>query len=191
MTAIDSFQWSKLSKREKALLAATVGALFYALIILYYKPRLMEREKLYTQKSALQQEVVALSSALPVLAQKADAVNGEAPSPADVSPVAVSSLPPGAPLSMILEEIGRQARMKEVQLIELRPSPAEQKEGYEILPVQLKTRSRFRSLGEYLAVLEQLPRPVVVYQMKIESTQETSPYILVDMTLHLYKREGV
>ena len=81
--------------------------------------------------------------------------------------------------------------MKGVQLIELKPSLAEKKEGYEILPVQIKSRSRFFNLGEYLSALERLPRPIVVERLKIESTPETSPDIIAEMVLQVYKGGGI
>lgn len=182
----NQLQWSKLSIREKVLAGLTVGMLFYAAIIFYYKPRVMEREKLHTQKAALQQEVSALSSVLPVLIQKVDETKGEEPS----LTVTLPWIDSDASLSMILEEISRQARLQEVQLMELKPSLPEKKAGYEILPLQMRTRSRFRNFGEYLSLLEHLPRPVTVNHLKIESTAETTPYVVVDMTLHIYKKGG-
>lgn len=186
MKPLSQFQWSKLKIREKVLAGLTAGMLLYASLVLYYKPRVMEREKLHTQKTALQQEVSALSSALPVLIQKADETKGVKPFPPAVAPWVDSE----TSLSMILEEIARQARLQEVQLIELKPGIAEKKEGYDILPLQMKTRSRFRNIGEYLASLERLSRPVTVNHLKIESTEETTPYIVVEMTLHIYKKGG-
>jgi Tfp pilus assembly protein PilO len=168
------------------LFGLTVGALFYAGVAFYYKPRVMEREKLSTQRMTLQQEVSALSSALPVLIQKAD----ETKTGASPDVVAAPWIDSDASLSMILEEIGRQARLQEVQLMELKPGPPEKKAGYEVLPLQMKTRSRFRNLGEYLSLLERLPRPVTVNHIKIESTTETTPYVVVEMTLHIYKKGG-
>lgn len=185
MNQLSRFQWSKLTKREKVLAGLSVAMLLYAAIFFYYKPRVMEREKLYTQKAALQQEVSSLSSALPVLLQKADMTKTEKPA------VAIPWIESDASLSMILEEISRQARFQDVQLVELKPSPAEKKAGYEIFPLQMRTRSRFRNLGEYLSSLERLPRPVTVNHLKIESTPETSPFVVVEMTLHIYKKGGV
>ena len=186
MKNLTQLQWSKFSMREKALIALTVGALIYAGVAFYYKPRVMEREKLNTQKAALQQEVSALSSALPVLIQKAD----ETKPRSSPDPIGTAWIDSDASLSGILEEISMQARLQEVQLVELKPNAIEKKEGYEILPLQMKTRSRFRNLGEYLALLERLSRPVTIHHIKIESTAETTPYVLVDMTLHIYKKGG-
>ena len=183
MKQLSQFQWSKLTKREKVLAGLSVGMLLYAAIFFYYKPRVMEREKLHTQKTALEQEVTALSSALPALIQKAAPTKME-------KPVAAPWIESDASLSMILDEIGRQARIQDVQLAELKPSPAEKKAGYEIFPLQIRTKSRFRNLGEYLSSLEQLSRPVTVNHLKIESTAETSPYVVVEMTLHIYKKGG-
>ena len=184
MKPLMQFQWSKLTKREKVLAGLSAGMLLYAAVFFYYKPRVIEREKLHTQKAALQQEVSALSSALPALLQKGEAKKTDQPAGE------ISWIESDASLSMILDEISRQARFQDVQLMELKPSPAEKKAGYEIFPLQIRTKSRFQSLGEYLSSLERLPRPVTVNRLKIESTAETSPYIVVEMTLHIYKKGG-
>lgn len=186
MKQLSQLRWSRLSFREKVLAGLTMGMLVYAGFIFYYTPRVMERKKLHTQKAVLQQEVSALSSALPVLIQNADKTRVEGPS----QQVAAPWIDSDASLSMILEEISRRARLQEVQLIEVKPSLPEKRAGYEVLPLQMRTRSRFRNLGEYLSLLEHLPRPVTVNHLKIESSAETSPYVVVDMTLHIYKKGG-
>lgn len=184
MSLIRQLQWSKLSKRERILFAATVAALFCVLIAFVLQPRLEERRRLNSQKTTLQQEVSSLSSTLPVLLQRAEAAKTD-PS-ASKSEVDLTD----ASLSSILDEIGRQARMREVQVVELKPNVPENKEGFEVLPIQLKSRSRFFNLGDYIAALERLPRPIVVARLKIESTQETNPEVLAEMTLHIYKKGG-
>ena len=75
--------------------------------------------------------------------------------------------------------------------MELKPSPAEKKEGYEILQIQVKSRSRFFNLGDYISALERLPRPIVIERLKIESTAETSPDVIAEMVLQVYKGGGV
>lgn len=186
MSVLTQLQWSKLSKRERILLVSTVGAILYSLIFFIYQPRMAERQRLGEQKKTLQQEVSALSSTLPLLMKKAEAEKGNSAS--DPQSALVLS---DASLSAILEEIGRQARIREVQLVELKPSPAEKKDGYEILPIQMRSRSRFFNLGEYIAALERLPRPIIVEHLKIESTPETSPEVIADMVLRVYKGGGV
>lgn len=186
MKQLAQFRWSKLSIREKALSGLTAGVLLYGAMMFYYQPRVIELKKLSTQKATLQQEVSALSSTLPVLIQKAD----QAKAGTSATPAAIPWIDSDASLSMILEEISRQARLQEVQLMELKPSVVEKKTGYEVLPVQVKTRSRFRNLGDYLSSLERLPRPVTVHHLKIESTTDTTPYVMVEMTLHIYKKGG-
>ena len=185
MSVLSQLQWSKLSKRERILFVSTLAAALYSLVFFVFLPRIAERQRLGEQKKTLQQEISALSTTLPVLMQKVEAEKGKYGSS---EPALILS---DASLSIILEEIGRQARMKGVQLIELKPSLAEKKEGYEILPVQIKSRSRFFNLGEYLSALERLPRPIVVERLKIESTPETSPDIIAEMVLQVYKGGGI
>ncbi|TAK07770.1 MAG: hypothetical protein EPO39_05865 [Candidatus Manganitrophaceae bacterium] len=181
MSVLTQIQWSKLSKRERILFVSTLSAVLYALVFFVYQPRMVERQRLDAQKKTLQQEISALSSTLPILMQKAEGGNRSS------EPVLTLS---DTSLSNILEEIGRQARMREVQLIELKPSLAEMKDGYEILPIQIRSRSRFFNLGEYVAALERLPRPIIVERLKIESTPETSPDVIAEMVLQVYKGGG-
>lgn len=180
MSVFTQFQWSKLSKRERILFVSTLMAALYALTFFVIQPRMAERQRLDAQKKSLQQEVSALSSTIPILMQKAEA-GKTIPTPVVLTDTSLSN---------ILEEIGRQARIKEVQLIELKPSIAEKKEGYEVIPIQIKSRSRFFNLGEYVAALERLPRPIIVERLKIESTPETSPEVIADMILQVYKGGG-
>lgn len=183
MSVLTQRQWSKLSKRERILFVSTMFALLYSFVFFFYQPRMAERRRLDEQKKTLQQEISALSSALPVLMRKAEAAAPSEPPPA----LTLSD----ASLSMILEELSRQARIKEVQLMELKPSPAEKKEGFEILPIQIKIRSRFFNLGDYLFALERLPRPILIERLKIESTFESSPDVIAEMVLQVYKGGGV
>lgn len=183
MSVLNQIQWSKLSKRERILFVSTLVALIYSFVFFFFLPRMAERKRLDEQKRNLQQEISALSSTLPVLMRKAEAAGTPEPEPA--------GLLPDASLSSILEELSRLARIKEVQLIELKPSPVEKKEGYEILSVQIKIRSRFFNFGDYISALERLPRPVIIERLKIESTAETSPEVTAELVLHVYKGGGV
>ncbi len=182
MNILTQLRWSRLSKRERILTVSTFVAVLYALIFFVYQPRIAERQRLNDQKKALQREISALSSTLPILMQKVEAGKANHAAPAVVFS--------DASLSNILEEVERQARIKEVQLIELKPSAAEKKDGYEILPIQVKSRSRFFNLGEYIAALERLPQPIAIERLKIESTPESSPDVVSEMVLQIYKKGG-
>ncbi|MBI3804794.1 MAG: type 4a pilus biogenesis protein PilO [Nitrospirae bacterium] len=184
MSVLSQLQWSKLSRRERILFVTTVMVALCMLIIFVLQPRVVERRKLDSQKKTLQQEISALSSALPILLQRAEAEKANPPSKPRPELVEAS-------LSSILDEIGRKARMREVQVIELKPSLPETKEGIEVLPIQMKTRSRFFSLGDYIAALEGLPRPIAITRLKIESRTETSPEVAAEMTLYIYKKRGI
>lgn len=183
MSVLTQLQWSKLSKRERILFVSTLVAVVYSFLFFFLQPRMAERQRLDEQKKTLQQEISALSSTLPVLMRKAEAIDPSEPEPALVLS--------DASLSLILEELSRQARIKEVQLIELKPSPGEKKEGYEILPIQIKSRSRFFNLGDFISALERLPRPIIIERLKIESTSETSPEVIAEMVLQVYRGGGV
>ena len=184
---LPAFQWSKLSFREKILFFLTVGAILYAAVFLLYLPKAAERRQLHAEKTALEQEVKTLSLTLPTLAQKIDEDGPRSSSETGALFLALSD----DSLSKVLEEIAHAARSRDVQLLDLRPGVIEKRDTYDVLPIQLKTRSRFHNFDRYLATLEKLPRPVIVDRMKIETTQETTPDVVVEMSLLVYMKGGV
>ncbi|MFY9269392.1 MAG: hypothetical protein WAO55_06550 [Candidatus Manganitrophaceae bacterium] len=190
MITLPPFHWSRLSLRERLLFVTTLGAAFYALIFMLLLPRVAERKRLVLQKKSLQEEVSTLSSTLPALMREAQESKKEAER-TDPTPSTEPDPPfTDAPLSMILEELGRQARLRKVRLIELHPAPAEKVESHEVLPLTITTRSRFFNLGNYLLALERLPGPIAVERLKIESTPETSPEVVAEMSLRIYRKGG-
>lgn len=178
--------WNRLTPREKALSAMVIGTIFYVAIAFFYYPNVRESKGLSNEKETLEREVASLTSTLPVLHQKAQSRKRAEPSPRREI---VFSNEEGS-LSRVLEEIGRLARIKQVRLIEVKPSVAEKREDYEILPIQVKVHSRFRNVGEYLLALERLPRPIVIRFLKIETDAQMSPDVEAEMTLHIYKKGG-
>ncbi|MFQ5779956.1 MAG: type 4a pilus biogenesis protein PilO [Nitrospiria bacterium] len=187
MTFAERFKWSRLSLREKGLSLLTLAAVLYAFVVFVYNPKVAERRRLNTQITALQNEVTTLSSALSTLQKKDAAAEGEDPS--RLGGTGRRALIDSNPsLSRLFEEINRLARLRKVRLLELKPSVVEKKEQHEILPLQLKARSRFRDFGMYLLSLEGFPQPVVVDRIKIRSTPQTSPEIVAEITLHFYKK---
>ncbi|MFQ5781273.1 MAG: hypothetical protein ACE5HN_10890, partial [Nitrospiria bacterium] len=153
MTFTERFKWSRLSLREKGLFLLTLAAVLYAFFVFVYSPKIAQRRRLNTQITTLQQEVTTLSLALSALQKKGAAAEREDPSRLSGAGrmVLIDSDPS---LSRLLEEVNRQARLRKVELLELKPSVVEKRGQYEVLPLQLKARSRFRDFGMYLLSLE-------------------------------------
>src|SRR5712691_3299702 len=105
MKKIDQIRWSNFSKREKILVALTVGSIFYAILLFFYFPQRSQWKRLHAQKSSVEQEVSALSSALPEMMRKADGSGAALPLMVSI-PFPVSD----SALSAILEEVNQTAR---------------------------------------------------------------------------------
>lgn len=183
MTRADRLKWwSQLSTREKGLCVLTLGAVCYAFVVFLYHPRLAERERLSSRMTNLRQEITALSSTLATLRQKTSS-GGE-----KIHIQGVGLIDSGPRLSRLLHKIHRQARVQRVELLEIKPNVPENRDSYRMLPLEIKTRSRFQDLGLYLLSLERLSDPVVIDRIIIRSDPQTSPEVVAEMTLHVYKR---
>ena len=90
-------------------------------------------------------------------------------------------LPGGTRLSSFLEELNRLARLRQVEIISIRPEGFEDKGTYLKMVLRIDLKSRFRHLGEYLMMLENLPRAIIVNDIKIESSPENNPYIIAQL----------
>jgi len=174
--------WSRLSKREKVLCILTFGAVCYSFVVFFYNPRVAEREGLNLQRVHLAEEITRLRSTLADLREdgpiEREAVHLEG---ADL----INS---GPMLSRFLHKIFTQARGQRVELLEIKPKLLEKKGSHRVLPLVLKTRSRFRDLGLYLLALEGFSEPVVIDRIIIRSDLKTSPEVVAELTLHVYRR---
>jgi hypothetical protein len=173
--------WSNLSKREKVLCVLTFGAVCYSLLVFFYNPRVAERDRLNSQKIKLGEEVTQLTSTLEALREKTLV----APEPILVQEAGL--IDSGPMLSRFLHKIYTQARGQRVELLEIRPNVLESKGAYQVLPLVLKTRSRFRDLGLYLLSLERFSEPIVIDRIIIRSDLKTSPEVVAELTLHVYR----
>ncbi|MFQ5580853.1 MAG: hypothetical protein ACE5FZ_09590 [Nitrospiria bacterium] len=174
--------WSKLSKREKILCVLTLGAVCYSFLVFSYNPRVAAREKLNSQILDLSEEVTRLGSTLETLRE-------DGPAEQEISPVQDAGfIHSGTMLSKLLHKMYRQARGQRVELLEIKPNVLENKGAYRVLPLDLKTRSRFRDLGLYLLSLERFPEPVVIDRIIIRSDLKISPEVVTELSLHVYRR---
>jgi Tfp pilus assembly protein PilO len=87
-------------------------------------------------------------------------------------------LPGGNELSSLIEELTRLARLRQVDFVSIRPLNIEEKGAYMQLTLKIDVKARFRQFGEYLLMLEDLPRAIIVEEVRIETTPETSPFVI-------------
>lgn len=105
---------------------------------------------------------------------------------AEFSGKAEDLFPGGSRLSSLLEEMTRLARLRQIEFVSVRPDAIEDKGTYLQLTLQIDVQSRFRELGDYLLMLENLPRAVVVKDLKVESRADLNPSVLAHLKTVTY-----
>ncbi len=78
------------------------------------------------------------------------------------------------------------ARLRRIEFVSVRPEAIEDKGTYLQLTLQIDTQSRFRELGEYLLMLENLPRAVIVKDLKVEGLSQDGPSVLSHLKTMTY-----
>jgi Tfp pilus assembly protein PilO len=178
---IQKLDWAKLSVRERVLAAVTLGAVLfgaYFLLILPAKSRIL---KLDTQASLLSGEIgqaQVMNAQRRAQVQELDQARRDREVADEISFKAPDILPGGNELSSFLEELTRLARLRQVDFVSIRPQSVEDRETYTQMNLNIDVKARFRQFGEYLLMLEDLPRAIIVEEVRVETTPETSPFII-------------
>jgi Tfp pilus assembly protein PilO len=175
------FDFYKLSTRERILFALTTAAVFFALIVYLLMPMVRNAKGLTAQTDTLKAEIDQGMTRIPPLRKQAEALRQGSQATgvsADVSGKAGDLFPGGSRLSALLEEMTRLARLRQVEFVSVRPDAIEDKGTYLQLTLQIDVQSRFRELADYLLMLENLPRAVIVKDLKVETRTDVSPAVL-------------
>ena len=80
----------------------------------------------------------------------------------------------------------RLARLRQIEFVSVRPEAIEDKGAYFQLTLQIDVQSRFREFGDYLLMLENLPRAVIVKELKVETRTDLNPSILAHLKTVTY-----
>lgn len=104
--------------------------------------------------------------------------------------VTQSKLPSDRQLSSILKGLVGDDVKKGVKFISLRPLPLEPKGEYFKLPFQTAIQARFQSFGEYLEMIEEMPRIVTVENFRIEAKEESLPLLSMQLFMSTYVLGG-
>lgn len=78
-------------------------------------------------------------------------------------------------LSFLLEEFTRLARGTKVDFIAIKPTMVEDKGRYMELKLSIDLRAKYQQLGEYVKALEDLPRGMVINDIRIELNLASHP----------------
>jgi Tfp pilus assembly protein PilO len=174
-------EWKKLTMRERVLWVVTWGVVFGVLFSMFWKPSRIRIHEGNAQQVSLKKEVQQLSATIKDLQQRhpdTDAGSEKRDVTGELSLRTSEVMPGGSRLSAYLEELTRLARFRQVEFVAIRPEGVQDKGVYLQLTLRIDVKSRFRELAEYLAMLESLPRAIVVEELSIESNAEAIPFIM-------------
>lgn len=105
-------------------------------------------------------------------------------------------LPSESPTSAILEELTKRGKELNVEFISITPKPvtiprgspaATSKLKYKVLPIEIKMKATYRSLAEYLSILENLERSfATISGFQIKKDEKIFPKLNVNLLIYTY-----
>jgi Tfp pilus assembly protein PilO len=179
----------KLSTRERVLFILTASAVLFGYLTYFMMPMIRSARDLTVQKVSLKAEIDRGMAQIPLLRKRAEELYQASTAQdvsAEISGKAGDLFPGGSRLSSLLEEMTRLARLRQIEFVSIRPDAIEDKGTYFQLTLQIDVQSRFRELGDYLLMLENLPRAVVVKELKVETRADLNPSILAHLKTVTY-----
>jgi Tfp pilus assembly protein PilO len=186
---IKRLDWTRLTWRERILAILTVAVVGIGMIWMFLMPVKEQNERGLAQIETLKGEIKRTQAMVTELKSKILEVRraqGEAEKEKGASPDLSDVMLWGDRLSSFLEELTRLGHQHGVDFLMLRPEVVSGNGDYLELNLQMTVRSRFRQLGEYLMKLENLPRAMIVEDIKIETSTETTPYITAHLKTSMY-----
>ena len=181
---LQRLDWTKLNLRERALLIITGVVVLWGGVSMFLMPKVKQVEQYRAEIANLTANISRDSGLLPSLRTRVERLQSQKSTRGVVRGVSLKAsdvLPGGTQLSSFLEELNRLARHHQVEFVSIRPEGIEDKEAYLEMILRINLKSRFRQLGEYLMMLENLPRAIIVKDIKIESSAENDPYIMTQL----------
>jgi Tfp pilus assembly protein PilO len=185
---IKIFDISRLAPRERILLIITAVVIVFAVWSYLFLPKYRQARDARAQIKLAQAEIAKLSIQLPEMQKKAEVFRSiQKAGTAGGSTAKIGDLMPGGSrLSSLLEEMTRLARLQQVEVISIRPESIEDKGNYLELSIRIDLKSRFREMGDYLLMLENLPRAIRVKEVKVETNASIGPDILAHLQALTY-----
>ncbi|HEY4485473.1 MAG TPA: type 4a pilus biogenesis protein PilO [Nitrospiria bacterium] len=180
---------TKLNTRDMILTIAALVAVLFAIAGYIFIPTVREERHLSAQRLVLKGEIVQGMDQIPVLQKRYEDLRRAAQNPeAGGDPFGTA---PGlqsfdSRWSGVLEKLTRLAHLSRVEVVSVRPEAIEDKNGYFELTLDFNVQSRFRDLGEYLQMLENPSRDLVVRDLRIETQAEVAPAVRGQMKIITY-----
>lgn len=178
---LQKFDWTRFSVRERLLGAVTAAALLIGIYFMWILPaggKVRDSETLAARLTVEIAQGTAVNTQLRARVAELQQTMKERAVADEISMKAPDILPGGSELSSFLEELTRLARLRQVDFVSIRPQSVEDKGAYVQMNLNIDVKARFRQFGEYLLMLEDLPRALIVEQVRIETTPEASPFVM-------------
>lgn len=181
-TWLDRIDLGKLNKRERMMLILTLVIVAVFLFAYLYLPILRERQATDLRISEMKASVEVLQAQVGNAREEAARSRAGQDESAQLLSLRAGELfAGGGRLSSILEEVTRLARLRRVEFVSVRPETVEDKGAYLTLTMRIDLKSRFRELGGYLLMLENLPRTMRVDDLRVESGPDFAPYVVTHL----------
>ncbi len=179
----------RFSRREKIISIFVVLLITLSLVGYLYLPERREAERISSDIRSLKMEIDLLERQIPNLKKRSDDLmqaDEGAEVAGEISRKMGDMLPGGDRLSVLLEEITRLARRRRVDFISIRPEGIEDKGSYIELAMKIAIKSRYTELGEYLGMIEGLPRTIKIKDIKVESNAGINPHVMGQLDVVTY-----
>ncbi len=90
-----------------------------------------------------------------------------------------------------LRDLTLWAKDRSIVIVSIEPGQTQQQNGYTEQAVKIEIQGRFRTIGNYLTFLEELPRPIQVMGLRLTSLSAIAPDLLANLQLVIYIRDDV
>lgn len=88
-----------------------------------------------------------------------------------------------------LRDLTQWAKNRSIDIVSIEPGETQQQNGYTEQPVRIEIQGRFRTIGNYLTFLEELPRPIQIIGLGLTSPADIAPDLLARLELVVYIRD--
>ncbi len=165
---------SKLSWREKIIIIVTIIAAFYFFFYqALYLSKAKEANSLRSEIITINNELTSFTAQITEMAKRIDELKKAAPANELTEIRRLTG--DATKLSFLLEEFTRLARGTKVDFIAIKPTMVEDKGRYMELKLSIDLRARYQQLGEYVKALEDMPRGMVINDIRIELNLASHP----------------
>ncbi|MBI3398086.1 MAG: type 4a pilus biogenesis protein PilO [Deltaproteobacteria bacterium] len=188
------FEISKIAKYREAILIVMVMAAVAFFFYNYISSKdLTEAKRLDVQIHETMVEINKISAEMQETQRVAERLREAMEKLKEMEErfvITQNKLPSDKQLSSILKDLVGEDAKRDIKIASLRPMPLESKNEYFRLPFQMNMQARFKSFGEYLARIEDMPRIVTVENFRIDAKEESHPLLAIQLFMSTYVLGG-